>query len=132
MHIYIDIHGVILTSDLRPAKNLEEFLKYILKKHNVFWLTTHCKGDSSEVIIYLRQFLPDELIKLCEKIKPTNWQTFKTEAIDFSKDFLLLDDYLMEAEKNILKNHERLNSWIKIDLNENPEQLLEIIKMSII
>jgi len=128
MNIYIDIDGVILTNDLRPAKNLKKFLNYILRKHDVFWLTTHCKSDSSEVITYLRQFLPNELIKLCEKIKPTNWQTLKTEAIDFSREFLLLDDYLMEAEKNILKSHEKLNSWIKIDLNKNPKQLLEIIK----
>jgi len=83
MNIYIDIDGVILTNDLRPAKNLKKFLNYILRKHDVFWLTTHCKSDSSEVITYLRQFLPNELIKLCEKIKPTNWQTLKTEAIDF-------------------------------------------------
>jgi len=128
MNIYLDIDGVIIANNLQPSKHLGEFLKYILEGHNVYWLTTHCKGDSSNTIIYLKQFLPNELIKLCEKIKPTNWQTLKTEAIDFSKDFLLLDDYLLGAEKNILKKHEKLNSWIKIDLNKNPKQLLEIIK----
>ena len=79
--------------------------------------------------MYLRQFLPDELIKPCAKIKPTNWRTLKTEAIDFSKDFLLLDDYLLEAEKEILKNHEKLDSWLQIDLDKNPAQLLEVIKI---
>jgi len=129
MNIYIDIDGVILTNILRPAEHLGEFLKYILEKHKVYWLTTHCKGDSSGAIMYLRQFLPDELIKPCAKIKPTNWRTLKTEAIDFSKDFLLLDDYLLEAEKEILKNHEKLDSWLQIDLDKNPAQLLEVIKI---
>ena len=129
MNIYLDIDGVIITNNLQPAEHLSEFLKYILEKHKVYWLTTHCKGDSSGAIMYLRQFLPDELIKLCENIKPTNWQTLKTEAIDFSKDFLLLDDYLLEAEKEILKNHEKLNSWIQVDLEKDPNQLPKIIRI---
>jgi len=129
MNIYIDIDGVFLTSDLQSAKHLEKFLNHILEKHDVYWLTTHCKGDGSDTISYLKQFLSNEFIELCEKIKPTNWQTLKTEAIDFSKAFLLLDDYLLETEKEILKNHEKLNSWIKIDLDKNPDQLLEIIKI---
>jgi len=128
MNIYIDIDGVILTNNLRPAEHLSEFLKYILEKHKVYWLTTHYKGDSSGAIMYLRQFFPIELIELCKKIKPTNWQTLKTKAIDFSKDFLLLDDYLLETEKEVLKNHEKLSSWLQIDLDKNPEQLLEVIK----
>jgi len=127
MNIYIDIDGVILTNNLRPAEHLGEFLKYILESHNVYWLTTHCKGDNLNAIIYLKQFLPNELIKLCEKIKPTSWQTLKTEAIDFSKDFLLLDDYLLEAEKEVLKNHEKLSSWIKIDYDKNYNQLLNLL-----
>jgi len=127
MNIYLDIDGVIITSNLQPAEHLGEFLKYILESHNVYWLTTHCKGDGSNAITYLKQFLPNELIELCEKIKPTNWQTLKTEAIDFSKDFLLLDDYLLEAEKEVLKNHEKLSSWIKIDYDKNYNQLLNLL-----
>ena len=47
MNIYLDIDGVIITNNFQPAEHLGEFLKYILEKHKVYWLTTHCKGDSS-------------------------------------------------------------------------------------
>jgi len=127
MNIYIDIDKVILTQDLKPTEHLKKFLELTLKNHNVFWLTTHCKGDASPTTDHLKQFLPSDVLKLCKKIKPTNWKTFKTEGIDFSKDFIWLDDYIFEKEKAMLKGQGKLNSWIQIDLAKNPNQLLDIL-----
>ena len=98
------------------------------KKHNVFWLTSHCKGDTQSLIDYFSNFLPGEYIELFKKIEPTNWQTLKTEAIDFSKDFLWLDDYILEQEQKVLEEKGKLDSWMKIDLNSNPNQFLSLIK----
>ena len=72
------------TKDLQPAKHLNKFLTYITGNFNVYWLTTHCKGDATATIQYLANHLDDDLIKLAKKIHPTNWSTLKTEAIDWN------------------------------------------------
>ena len=48
-------------------------------------------------------------------------ETLKTEAIDFSKDFRWLDDYVMPAERNVLIKNNALNKLILIDFKNNPE-----------
>ena len=124
MNIYLDINDTLLTHDLKPVEGLKTFLEFILKDNDVYWLTTHCKGDASVAINYLRDFLPDDILNLAKLIKPTNWNTQKTEAIDFSKDFLWFDDYIFEAEKRVLQENNKLESWIKIDLRSQPSQLI--------
>ena len=37
-------------------------------------------------------------------IKPTDWGTLKTDAIDFGEEFYWLDDYPFQAELNVLKD----------------------------
>ena len=123
MNIYLDINGVLLTKDLQPAKHLNKFLTYITGNFNVYWLTTHCKGDATATIQYLANHLDDDLIKLAKKIHPTNWSTLKTEAIDWNTPFLWFDDYLLETEKNELSMHNALNNWIKIDLSKSENAL---------
>lgn len=110
MNIYLDINGVILQKNGQPTQNVDKFLEYVINNHDVYWLTTHCKGDASTAVRYLQGKIPDELIPLTERIKPTYWQTLKTEAIDFTKDFLWYDDYIMEAEKKVLTYNNRLSS----------------------
>ena len=124
MNIYLDINDTLLTHDLKPVEGLKTFLEFILKDNDVYWLTTHCKGDASVAINYLRDLLPDDILNLAKLIKPTNWNTQKTEAIDFSKDFLWFDDYIFEAEKRVLQENNKLESWIKIDLRSQPSQLI--------
>ena len=53
----------------------------------------------------------------------------KTEGIDFSKDFRWFDDYAMEVEKEILKSKNCFNNFIQVDLQINPNQLLNIIDL---
>lgn len=60
---------------------------------------------------------------MCKMIKPTNWQTLKTEAIDMTQDFLWFDDYILDVEKQILLQHDKLESWVKVDLEDKPDQL---------
>lgn len=126
-NIYIDVDGVILTRGVAPALHLEEFLRYILSNYSVFWLTSKCNGNSKGLIKYLSQFLLPETITLLEKIKPTSFQLDKTEAIDFSRRFFLLDDELFASEKNTLKKHDNYDSWIQVNLMKNPNQLLHLI-----
>jgi|SRR3989344_6957669 len=126
-NIYLDIDGVILTRGVVPAAHLGKFLKYVLRNYSVFWLTSKCLGEKKEIIRYLSQFLPPEIIPLLEQIKPTRFDLDKTEAIDFSKEFFWLDDELFDSEKNTLRNHNTFDSWIELDLIENPNQLIDLV-----
>lgn len=126
-NIYIDIDGVILTRGGVPAAHLDIFLKYILSNYSVFWLTSRCQGDSKYTVSYLSQFLLPDTVSLIGKIKPTTFQVDKTEAIDFNNKFFWLDDDLFTSEKNTLREHNQFDSWVEINLIQNPDQLLDLI-----
>lgn len=130
-NIYLDIDGVILTRGVLPAMHLNKFLSYILNNYSVFWLTSKYNGNTKQIINYLTKFLEPETIFLLAQVKPTQFDLDKTEAIDFSKNFYLLDDDLFDSEVNALKAHEALDSWIKLDLMSNPDQLLDLLKSKI-
>lgn len=127
MNIYLDIDGVILANDLQPANHAKEFIKHITDNHTVYWLTTHCKGDADYTVNHINRFFDIETISLLKKIKPTNWNTWKTEAIDFSQPFIWLDDQIFEVEKRDLEKHNALSSWIEINLSKNVDQLKSLI-----
>src|SRR3989344_4617184 len=94
MNIYLDIDGVILANDLQKAKHSEEFIKFLTDNHNVYWLTTHCKGDAEYTVNHISCYFDSKTIEIIKKIKPTNWQTKKTEAFDFNKPFLWFDEIM--------------------------------------
>jgi len=126
-NLYLDVDGVLITKHKQPARNLVEFLEFATNNFNCYWLTTHCKGSSENVINHLKEIMPEEALVYLEKIKPTNWQTFKTEAINFDEDFYWLDDQLFESEKKALEENNALEKNIKIDFESNPNQLLDFI-----
>ncbi len=123
MNIYLDIDGVIMANDKRVSMYSHEFVDHLVNKYPVYWLTTHCKGDASYTINHLKMFFNSETIKLFEKIKPTNWDILKTDAIDFSQPFLWFDDDLFTEEKQILRQHGCFDSWVQIDLGKDENQL---------
>lgn len=128
MKIYLDIDGVILANDQQKANFADEFIKFMVDNHDVYWLTTHCKGDSSFAVELLSRYFDAETMEYFKKIKPTNWDTWKTEAIDFNSDFLWFDDQVFNEEIRILKEKDKYGSWIEIDLSKNPNQLKEFVK----
>jgi len=123
MNIYLDIDGVLLANDLCVAKHAAEFVEYMVKTYPVYWLTTHCKGDSIFTVRFLERFFDKKTIDIMKMIRPTNWETLKTEAVDFSKPFLWFDDHLFEEEKEVLKEKKCFDSWVKIDLGMDEGQL---------
>ena len=102
-------------------------MKYATQNFNCYWLTTHCDGDATKPFLYLVGRIPQEAVSFLEKIQPTKWKLWKTEGIDFSKDFLWLDDTQFEGEKNALVEKGALDKFILIDLKANPNQLLDIV-----
>lgn len=129
MNIYLDIDGVILANDLNKANYSPEFIKHLVKKYPVYWLTTHCKGNADYTVRFLERFFDEETIKIMKNILPTNWNTLKTEAIDFSKPFLWFDDDVFEAEKEILRDNNYFDSWVEIDLGKDENQLSKYLKL---
>ena len=129
MKIYLDIDGVILASDQKIANYSKDFIKHIVKNHEVYWLTTHCRGNALSTIDFLKEFFDQDTIKYIEKIKETYWEVNKTEAIDFSKPFLWFDDDLFEEEREVLTKNNCLNSWVEINLYKDENQLKNYLKI---
>lgn len=132
MNIYLDIDGVLLANDKSSSNYVYEFLKYVTDEYPTYWLTTHCKGDVSYTINHLSRWFDEPTLELAKKIKPTNWNTSKTEAIDFNSPFLWFDDYIFDFEKKDLIKHNALKNWVKVDLSTNPNHLLDIINSFLI
>ena len=126
--MYLDIDGVLLTKRLnRPAVNVVQFIEFVTKNFECFWLTTHCKGSKRTALQYLKQFLEPHVIEQLETVKPTMWTTMKTEALDLTSDFYWLDDNPFQMEMEFLRSHDNLDRLILVDLN-NKDELLEIKK----
>jgi len=129
-NIYLDIDGVLLDHRTgQPAKHLDEFMEKAIANHKCYWLTTHCKGDTDSALEQFRGKVGGKTLKLLERVRPTNWSTLKSEGINFEEDFLWLDDNLFESEKNILHEYGAEKKIILVNLNENPDQLVEIAKV---
>lgn len=127
MKAYLDIDGVILANNKQITNYAEEFIKYVVDNYDTYWLTTHCKGDSNHTIQLLSRFFRPEIIAYLKKIKPTNWRTWKTEAINFGDEFLWFDDQLFETEKQVLRSKGKFSSWVQINLSSDPDQLRDLI-----
>lgn len=123
--IYLDVDGVLLTNKHTQAASYgNEFIDAIVSKYDCFWLTTHCKdGDTSIVLDRLSKYYSADIMKKLQKVKPTIWNTLKTEAIDFKSDFQWIDDYVFTAEKKILEQKNCLDRLLIVDLNKEDELL---------
>jgi hypothetical protein len=119
-NIYLDIDGVILSVE-SPIEDLIEFIIYILDNfpNSAYWLTTHCKDGENYTNYALRGAYPDELVgRIVSTIKPTDWGTLKTDAIDFTKPFIWFDDDLFLAEKAVLERHDALGGHFRMNLRD--------------
>lgn len=130
MNIYLDIDGVLLPNEAHAAMGADEFLRAVLNKYpdNTYWLTTHCWRGENRCIEVLEPVLKPETLALLHKIQPTEWGELKTDAIDFSQPFLWLDDDLMVEEAETLKRHDTIDSYVRINLKAEPEQLRLLAK----
>ncbi len=132
-NIYLDIDGTLISDGLndfgKPAPYLKEFLQALNDSdYDVYWLTTHCHdGDLTHLQEYLQRFLPEDVYAFTTDYKPTVWDKHKTESIDFSKDFVWLDDDASLQEREVLYTHNAEHKLIEIDLRENKYQLKDII-----
>ena len=128
--LYIDIDGVLLTKkNTKAAIGAEEFINYAIEHFECYWLTTHCRDGSTDSLLnMMSQYFPPLVLDLFKRIRPSVWNTLNTEGIDFSSDFYWLDDYVFEAEKEILRKHNSLDKLILVNLTDSPN-LLDVINI---
>ncbi len=120
MNIYLDVLGTLLTKRGEPAQHVVEFLEKVTSEHDAYWLTTYCRhGDAEPVRAILAGRLPKAALPFLAKIKPTEWNVLKTEAINFTTDFLWFDDAPNAPDIAKLAELNLLHRWIKIDLETN-------------
>ena len=127
MNIYLDIDGVILANDRQAALHADEFVKYIVERYPVYWLTTHCQRPGDDPVPRISPMFKPETIEYLEKIRPAYWDEMKTEAIDFTQPFLWFDDGLFDEEREALVQHNALDSWVEVNLAKDPNQLADLI-----
>ena len=129
--LYIDIDGVLLgkidpgSPEIVLANHAKEFLEYCLANYKCYWISTHCKnGSAAAAINIFKQYADEFVINLVRSILPTSWGTLKTEAIDFSSDFYLVDDQLLYTEIDGLYKNNSFEKWININTRVNPDDLM--------
>jgi hypothetical protein len=134
--LYLDVDGVLL-ADAGPdglgvalARHAEELLAYCTAHYDCRWLTTHChEGDAGPVMRYLARYAGEAVLALAAIVKPTTWRTFKTEAIDLASNFYVIDDGLLRAEQDLLKEHGVLGRWIQADTRRRPDDLARVLRL---
>ena len=115
--IYLDIYGV-LRGVAAPEADRIEFLRYLLDNFTgkVYWLTSFCRGGTNRVREALNGTLPEDLVKeAAAKILPTDWQRTKTEALDFSANFVWFDDILTEEKRRILAENGAMRKFFEMN-----------------
>lgn len=130
-NIYLDIDGVLLANEKHAAEGADEFITALLQKYpeSTYWLTTHCQGDANEPLEHIVHLFKPETVELMRKIKPTAWSEAKTEAIDFTQDFLWFDDDLYDDERDELLAHSALEKWVAVDLAANQKHLHDLVNL---
>lgn len=129
MNIYLDIDGVLLINEKNATPHADEFIEYLLGKYpdSVYWLTTHNWNGENRCVELLAPHVSEKTKGLLEKIKPTTWKEFKTDAIDFNQDFRWLDDDLWPDEMKVLEDNNATGNFIMVDLSKDPEMLKKLI-----
>ncbi|MFC1560332.1 hypothetical protein ACFL3W_00135 [Pseudomonadota bacterium] len=131
MKLFIDIDGVLLgksaaTGECILANHAKDFLEFCLANFDCYWLTTHCRGSVDTVLTYLAPYASAELNTLIERIKPTNFKTFKTEAL--CGDFIWIDDQPTAYEIQVLDDNNQLDRWYQVNTRKNPDDLLSLME----
>ena len=128
LNLYLDIDGILLGrsdpagQEVCLARHAEAFLDFALRHFNCYWLTTHCDGTRESVLRYLRPYCSDDLLKKLAEVRPTQFRTVKTEALE--GDFYWVEDAPLQAEIEWLKSRGLLSRWIEVNTRKRPDDLL--------
>ena len=121
--LYLDVDGVILgqnnNGDTVLIPDIEKILRYSKENFQCYWLTTHGRHSTEDVIRYLIPYSSDINLSFFKHIEAAGWDTLKTEAIDFARPFIWIDDQPLNAEIQILKSNACFKNWLHADTYRN-------------
>ncbi len=123
INLYLDIDGVLLgknpMGEIALIPNIEEFFVYTRDNFNCFWLTTHGRHGIEDVYAYLKSFFQGREKSLFKHFRTLQWNTLKTDVIDFELPFIWIDDAPLEYEIEILRKKGCLRNWMHVDTSRN-------------
>lgn len=131
INLYIDIDGVLLGRDRGDgvstvlAEGVYELIGYVLSHFNCYWLTTHCPGDADCALRYIEPFCSRKVMNLAKRIKPTKFDTLKTESL--RGDFYWIEDAPLASELAVLRKRGMLDRWLEANTRERPKDLLRVL-----
>lgn len=132
--LYLDVDGVLVgkedpaSAKLILARHAQRFLEHCLERFDCFWLTSHCRhGDAGRLLRHLGKLATPQELELLREVRPTSWQTLKTEAIDLVSDFYWLDDSPLQREIELLESRGILHRWIPVDTRRRPDDLRRVM-----
>lgn len=126
--VYFDVDQVLIANERNASNYAPELIKYVVERYDTVWLTTHCMdGNANTPIEHIGHLFDAETVAYMRRIRGARWTLLKTEAIDFSKPFIWLDDDCMEEEREILMQHNCLANWVEINLFENENELKDLL-----
>lgn len=127
---YIDIDGVLLRNGRGGPELIPRFSRiigYLKKNFDCYWLTTHVRSGvgSAGAINKLAPFWNKARVDtgILDSIHPADWQTLKTEAIDFTQPFLWLEDSPLIAECRICEEKGCLDNIVLVDWRRRVSRL---------
>ena len=125
--VYLNIDGVLLDGNLRPANYSREFLKYVVPNFNTYWLSSRTKDNDFTLAKDLSSIFEPNIIQLLSRVRPTRWSFAKTQAIDFNKPFLWFDDELVIHERMELIKNNAMGNWIEVNLARDENRLEDLL-----
>ena len=127
MKLYLDVDGVILgqnhDGDIVLIPDIDKILRYSKENFQCYWLTTHGRYSTEDVLSYLAPFSKDFEPSIFAHIEAVRWNVLKTEALDFSRPFIWIDDQPLQAEIQVLRKHACFGNWLFIDTFRNINDL---------
>ena len=135
--LYLDVDGVLLghpeprSGPYQLANHAIEFLDFALSRFKLEWASTHCRhGNARHLLSYLDEHTPDdlrvEMLALAKRIRPTRFQTLKTDIFlaSSSPAWIWIDDAPLQAEREILARNCWEDRWLRVDTCRMPNDLL--------
>jgi hypothetical protein len=121
MRLYIDIDGVLIAPvdgdgpfGLALKEHVDEFLEWATLNFDCYWLSGWAVyGNMSLINEKLLYWLPP----VAKTIKVARWGYLKTEALE-GRNWIWIDDELLDEEKEILEKHKLLDHFIHVDVTE--------------
>ena len=138
LKVYLDIDGVLIGTDRDKsyraslADHAVPFLEFVVANFEVYWLAPECRGDATGAVAHLVRHAKlsdrERLMSAASKVRATNFDDDRTEALPEDGDFVWFDNEPSEGELDCLRRCGWMDRWQWIDTREEPEDLLRARK----